>query len=164
MHHTKMNTKELTLKPKYFKTMLMALVSLALAFGGTLIIEDESIKGWLITSFFGLCFLILGAQIIPGSTHLKLNNNGFIITSLFRSHFTAWSDVKTFRIGKLGPNETVMMDYVENHNKHTRGKWLAKRLTGSHGAFPTTYGMTAEELLQTLKQWQSEQTRVHNRK
>ncbi len=151
-----MNTKEVTFRPKNIKSMLMALGCLILAYGGILIIEEECVKGWVITSFFSLCFIVLSVQIIPGSTQLKLNNDGFIMTSLFRSHFTAWSDIKTFRIGKLGPNKTVMFDYVKNHNKHKSGKSLAKKLSGSHGALPNTYGMKADELLRILKQWQSE--------
>ena len=88
-------------RPKYPKTILFGLISLLFTVGGTFMIEDEPIKGWLVTAFFGLCLLVFVIQLIPGSTELKLTNEGFEMTSLFRRRLTKWQDVKMFKIGYL---------------------------------------------------------------
>lgn len=150
-----MNTEEQILRPKNPKTILLALVSLVFTIGGIFIVKDESLKGWLIISFFGLCFLVFLVQLLPGSTQLKLTKKGFIMTSLFRSHFTKWTDIKTFQTGYLGSNKTVMFDYIDNHKKHSTAKIFSKQLSGSHGALPSTYGLKATELIRLMNEWKN---------
>ena len=123
------------------------IVSLAFTIGGLLMTKDEGLMGWLIASFFGLCLIVFLIQLIPGSTQLLLTKDGFTMTSLFRSHFTKWADVKSFELGYLGRNKAVMFDYVDSHKKHSIGKSIAKELSGNHGALPDTYGMEVTELL-----------------
>ncbi len=118
-------------------------------------IQEEPLKGWLITSFFGLCLLVFIVQLIPGSTELKLTEEGFEMTSLFRKSTTKWTNVKSFRVGYLGQNKTVKFDYVDGHNKYAKGKRIAKQLSGNHGALPTTYGLKANELLRILNEWKN---------
>lgn len=154
MHHI-MNTEVKKYRPKSPKTILLGLISLLFTVGGTFIVQEEPIKGWLITTFFGLCLLVFVIQLIPGSTELKLTNEGFEMTSLFRRSLTSWQDVKTFKIGYLGPNKTIMFDYVEGHNKHQTGKLIAKELSGSHGALPSTYGLKAADLLEIMNEWKN---------
>jgi hypothetical protein len=150
-----MNTEVKKYRPKSPKTILLGLTSLLFTVGGTFIIEDEPLKGWLITVFFGLCLLVFVIQLIPGSTELTLTNKGFEMTNLFRRSFTKWQDVKTFKIGYLGRNKAVLFDYVEGHRKHQTGKLIAKNLSGSHGALPSTYGLKASELLDILNEWKN---------
>jgi hypothetical protein len=142
-------------RPKNPKTILLGLISLVLTVGGTFMIQDEPLKGLLITSSFGLCSLVFIVQLIPGSTELKLTEEGFEMTSLFRKNTTKWTDVKSFKVGYLGQNKTIKFDYVESHKKHTTGKLIAKQLSGNHGALPTTYGLKATELLQILNEWKN---------
>lgn len=111
--------------------------------------------GWLATVFFGLCLLVFMIQLIPGSTELKLTNEGFETTNLFRKNLTKWQDVKRFKIGYLEQNKTIMFDYVKEHKKYQTGKLIAKKLSGSHGALPTTYGLKANDLLDILNEWKN---------
>ena len=143
------------LKPKATKTILLGIVCLAFFVGGILIAKEESLKGWLIASFFGLGFIVFIIQLIPGSTQLTLTKEGFIMTSLFRSHFTKWSDVKVFKIGYLGRNKAVMFDYVDNHTKYEFGKIVSKSLSNSHGALASNYGLKVTELLNLLNDWKN---------
>ncbi len=142
-------------RPKNPKIILLGLISLILMVGGTFIIQDEALKGWLITSFFGLCLLVFIVQLIPGSTELKLTEEGFEMTSLFRKSITKWTDVKSFKVGYLGQNKTIKFDYVDRYIKHTIGKSIAKQLSGNHGALPTTYGLKATELLKIMNRWKN---------
>lgn len=148
-----MNKEVRKYRPKSSKTILLGLTSLLFTVGGILIIQDEPIKGWLITGFFGLCQLVFIIQVIPGSTELKLTNKGFEMTSLFRKSLTRWSDVKSFKIGYLGQNKTIMFDYIDGHDQHQTGKLIAKNLSGSQGALPSTYGLNANELLEIMNEW-----------
>ncbi len=142
-------------RPKNPKTILLGLVSGALMVGGTFIIPEEPIKGWLITSFFGLCLLVFIVQLIPGSTELKLTEEGFEMTSLFRKSVTKWTDVKSFKVGYVAQNKTIKFDFVDDHKEHMTGKIIAKQLSGNHGALPTTYGLEASELLKILNEWKN---------
>jgi hypothetical protein len=149
------------LRPKYYKTVLLIIVSLAFTIGGLWMTKDEGLMGWLTASFFGICLLVFLIQLLPGSTQLLLTEDGFTMTSLFRSHFTKWTDVKSFKLGHLGRNKAVMFDYVDSHTEHTTGKSISKQLSGSHGALPDTYGMKATELLtlmvETKKKYDAQQ-------
>lgn len=150
-----MKTERQTYRSKNPKTLLLGLVSLLFVVGGVFMTEDEPIMGWFVTSFFGICLLVFLIQLIPGSTELTLTKDGFEMTSLFRKSTTKWTDVDSFKIGYLGQNKTVMFDYIDGHNKHETGKLIAKGLSGSHGALPTTYGLKATELLRILNEWKN---------
>jgi hypothetical protein len=141
------------LRPKVSNIIFRALVCILFTLGGFVLSEESPMKGWVIALFFGLMSIIFLMQLIPGSSQLSLTHEGFIITSLFRSHLTPWSHVKEFSIGNLGPNKAVMLDYVDKHRKHSFGKRLAKSFSGRHGALPDTYGMRATELLQIMNAW-----------
>jgi hypothetical protein len=94
---------------------VFAVTSLLFVAGGIFILKEEVLKGWLITLFFGVCFLIFVIQLIPGSIQLTLTKEGFTTTSLFRSHFTEWSDIDQFKVGYVGKSKFVKFDYKANH-------------------------------------------------
>jgi len=146
---------KLILRPKPLKTIILALVCLAFTTGGILISLEEEWKGWLIASFFGLGLLVFIVQLIPGSSQLTLTKEGFIVTSLFRSYFTEWSDIEPFEVGYVGKSKFVKFDYKANHKKHKTGKGIAKFLTGNHGALPSNYGMSLEDLSGLMNTWKS---------
>jgi hypothetical protein len=148
-----MISENLVLRPKPFKTVLLALTSLLFTVGGILVFEAEKWKGALITSFFGLCFLTFVIQLIPGSIKLTLTKDAFIVTSFFRSTSTRWSDVKEFKIGYIGKSKFLKFDFSDKHSQSSIGKGLAKFLSGNHGALPSNYGMTIAELCNLMNEW-----------
>jgi hypothetical protein len=143
------------LRPGIIQPMILGLVSLTFSIGGLMMTHEESLKGWLIALFFGLGLIVSIIQLIPGSTQLTLTKEGFTMTSLFRNHFTKWSDIKTFKIGFLGRNKAVMFDYVDNHQKHKIGKNLSKFIADSHGALPSNYGLKVTALVHLMNQWKN---------
>ena len=150
-----MRAENKTYRPKKSKTVLLALVSLVFLLIGLYMIKEEPLKGGMITAFFGICFLVFVVQLIPGSTELKLTEEGFEMTNLFRKNTTKWTDVESFQIGYLGRNKTIMFDFVEQYKKQATGKIIAKQISGNHGALPSTYGLRAAELLQILNAWKT---------
>lgn len=148
----------MVLRPKKSKILLLLLASLAFTVIGFFMIRGGNTMGWFVALFFGLCLLVFIIQLFPGASQLKLTEEGFIMTSLFKSHFTKWSDVKAFEADYLGPNKTVVFDFIDSHTGQTAGKDLAKSLSGSHGALPSAYGLKAVELAKIMKEWKANNT------
>lgn len=146
---------KLVLRPNPNRTILLGLVCLAFTVGGLLIAQQAIVKGWLIASFFGLGVFVFIIQLIPGSSQLSLTKEGFITTSLFRSHFTDWSDIEQFEVGYVGKSKFVKFDYKANHKKHKTGKGIAKFLSGNHGALPSNYGLSLSELCDLMNEWKT---------
>jgi hypothetical protein len=144
---------KIILRPKPFRPLLLGVICAAFTAGGLLIAQHESIKGIFIASFFGLCTLVFIVHLIPGSNQLTLTKEGFIITSLFRSDFTEWSNISYFRVGTIGHTRFVLFDYSVNHAKYTSAKRLAKIISGNHGAIPGNYGLTLNDLCSLLNQY-----------
>lgn len=152
MHHI-VDEEQIILRPRKSKMILLAFVSLLFVAVGVWTIEKDSWKIWSGIVFFSICFLVAFMQLLPGSSKLTLTRDGFAITSLFKSHFTKWEDVKSFEEGNIGPNKSVMFDYIDGHEKHTTGKGIAKHLSRFHGGLPDTYGLTTSELARLLNDW-----------
>lgn len=143
------------LRPKAIKTIFRGVFCLALTIAGIMMTKDESLRGWLVASLFGILSLVFIIQLIPGSTQLTLTKEGFIITNLFRSKMTKWTDIKIFGIGIIGRNEAVMYDYVDTDTKHKVGKNIAKSFSNYHVALPSNYGLELSELLDLMNYWKN---------
>ena len=154
MHHI-MKDDNYILRPKITQTILLIIICFTFVVLGIVLNDLENIKLLMVLVFFGLGLVIFIIQLIPGSTQLTLSTNGFLITSLFRSHFIKWSDVKIFRIGYLHRSQAVMFDFIESDNKDKSRKSIAKALTKGHGALPNNYGLSAMDLLDKMNEWKN---------
>jgi len=143
------------LRPKKTKSIILILVSILFVLGGFLMLEEKFFIGIITIIFFGLGIIIFTIQLFPNTSYLKLTEEGFEIRTLFKSDFTKWSDVKEFNTDYIGPNKMVMLNYKEEHTKYKSGKKIAKILSGSEGALPDTYGMSAKALAQLMNEWKA---------
>ena len=141
---------------------MFAIACAGFIFCGVYIVKDSSVLNIVGISFFTLCLIVFLIQLIPGSSQLKLNEDGFTITTFFKDDFTSWKDVKTFKAGFIGPNKAILLDYVDNHNKYQTGKKIAKVLSGSDGGIPQLYGCSQIELLEILTEWKNEYSKKTN--
>ena len=141
------------LKPSPFKTIILLLVSLGFVSLTPIVMNKNPTMAWVNAIFFGLCAIVLIIQLFPKTSHLKLTEEGFEVKSLFKSHFTKWSDVEFFGVGYLGNTKAVMFNYSENHTKQKLGKQIASAMTGAEGGLPNTYGMKAKELAELMNEW-----------
>jgi hypothetical protein len=160
-----MKTDELILKPNKLKTFGLLLISILFVLVGFSVLEEQPLFGWTCIAFFGLGATVFLIQMVPNSTYLKLNEEGFEVRNLFRSDFTKWKDVKFFRIGSvpmpvyLGywrQKKMVMLEYQKTHKKHKIGKAASKMISGNHGALPDSYGMSVAELVELLNEWKNQ--------
>jgi hypothetical protein len=116
-------------------------------------VQDGEPNGWFVAVFFGAAMLISLLSLLPGANSLTLTARGFIVKSLFRSHFVAWEDIRSFQLGDLAGHETVYFNFSAQHRRHINVKQLSRWLSGNEAALPDTYGLTAEVLLETLEAW-----------
>ena len=155
-----MSKQKLILRPTAYKMILYALICAGFMAISFFLLKERPGLGWFSIILFGSGLVIFIMQLIPGASQLELNEEGFIITSLYRSNMTRWSDVKVFKQGYLGRSKAVMFDYVYSHKKASTMKSISKEISGSHGALPDTYGMKAEELLELMNSWKERYGRV----
>jgi hypothetical protein len=112
--------------------------------------DDRPVQGGLILLFFGGGALVLGVSLHPRARSLTLTEEGFEYTSLFRSHFTRWSDVQTFGIVGVASQVMVAWNYAQSYAGSRGSRKAARKLAGYEAAFPDSYGMSPAELLAIL--------------
>ena len=139
--------------PNKYKSIPLIVVSLVFVYLGVIMISEKPLQGWLTSVFFGICLLVFVIQLFPGSTQLKLTPEGFVMTSLFRSHLIRWKDVTRFRTGYLFFTKTVFFNYSERKYQQHSAIKLSKIIAGSDNALPSTYGVKASELAAILNEW-----------
>ena len=137
----------------------MLLVSIGFVVIGIFIIDREPNIAWGSILFFGLCAIVFIINLTPGSSYLKLTEEGLEIKSLYRSHFIPWESVKVFKVSEMRiqyhTKKMVMFDYSNLYTKQKVGRKLARIVSGSEGTIPDTYGMSPENLAQFLNDWKA---------
>jgi len=147
--------KVLTLRPSPKRWLLMIALSVVFIVVGTRIVDGHPLTGGLAIGFFGLCVLIGIVNLLPGASHLRLDDAGFEMRSLFRSHRVGWSDVAAFGVAQIALNRMVGWNFVAGHVGHERIRKLNTGLSGFEAALPDTYGRSANALAETLNAWRA---------
>lgn len=159
-----MHQETVVLRPRIFKPLILCLVSAAFFVGGLWMVKDNAPNGWFVTIFFGIVLLVSLLRLLPGANSLTLTPSGFIMKSLFRSHFIAWEAVQSFQLGKLAGEDAVYFNYHAHHRLQLKAKQFNHLITGNEAALPDTYGLTAENLRSLLEAWKmkSGKPKSHN--
>lgn len=144
---------ELILRPRRFKYLLFALLSVGFAIGGALTVRDSKLLGWVEILFFGSGAIVFCLLLLPGSAYLRLDPAGFTSCSLFRPHFTPWCEVDSFAVGTVGIKRMVVFNFSELHHGQKYLRKVSSGLSGYEGALPDAYGLKAEELAALLNDW-----------
>ena len=126
--------------------LLLLLCSLAFVAGGVLMIRDGALLGWLVAGFFGLCAVVFATMLLPSSSYLDLDAEGFTVCSLYRRHRTAWRHVDHFRAGGVMGNAMVMYCFVEGYVPQATLRRFNRELAGGDAGLPDSYGMGVEGL------------------
>ena len=140
-------------KPNRLKNVLLFLVCSVFVAIAILMLPEKPLIGWLSILLFGIGVLVSIIQFLPNAAYLKLNDDGFEVKSLFRSHFTQWSNVQSFSLGHINGNKMIFFNFTEEHKKWRNGKKLSKFLSGKEGAIPSSYTISSDELLQLMKEY-----------
>lgn len=130
--------------------MLLLVICLGFAIIGYWLLQRGDEVGWLCLVFFGLGAIVISIQIVPGASWLALDDTGFTVCSLFRTHRYLWTDIKEFGIIRVHHNKMVAFNFVPGIDKSKIGRKVSHTLTSYEGALPDTYGLKAEELAEMM--------------
>lgn len=113
--------------------------------------------GWLIAGFFALGIPIAIVQLIPGSTYLEIDEQGFTMCTMYRKHRVLWSEVEEFMVihhrqSGIKVNEWVGFNYRPTYDRARFGRKLARGLADCEGMLSVTYNMKAEDLVALLNE------------
>jgi hypothetical protein len=142
----------LVLRTRGTHSALLLLVCAAFTAVGVAMLIDSAPKGWLVTSFFGLCTLIAAVNALPNASFLALDREGFEMRALFRTTRFRWSDIRTFGVATVGVQSMVVFTYTEPYRReHPAAR---RAFHDIEGALPDSYGHTPEQLAALLCDWQ----------
>ncbi|MCF2873404.1 MULTISPECIES: STM3941 family protein [Tenacibaculum] len=140
-------------KQNKLKSIILIIICTAFVIIGISMLEKQSLVAWLQIMFFGLGIVVFFIQLLPNSSYLKLNNEGFEVRSLYRSTFTKWTDVTSFKLGKLHNSRMILFDYSDQHKKWKNVKKLSKLIANNEGGIQTSYKIPSSELVEILNQY-----------
>lgn len=146
----------LTLRPSRTKWMAVALIAAAFTAMGAVMMRHggtDALWGGASVAFFGLGTVIAVANLLPGASCLRLDENGFEMKSLYRRHRIAWADVAGFGVMTLPPagKQMVGFNYVAGAGKPSRLRRFNLAGFGFEAALPDTYGMKIGDLVALLE-------------
>jgi hypothetical protein len=145
----------LILRPSKIKVGLILALCLAFTVGGGWMIHGHRRGGWFAAIVFGLGSLICALQLLPGSSYLLLEPDGFTVRTLYRSQKYGWAEVERFGVTRIGGNKTVAFDFSRRYERWRMGRQVAAGISGYEGMLPDTYGMKAEQLAGLLNAWKT---------
>lgn len=140
-----------TLRPRPWKWLGILLLCLGFCVIAVLMLRDGRALGWLCLAVFCMGSLIAAIALLPGANYLRLEQEGFTFSSLFRAHSVRWDDVAGFGLVRVASNEMVGWLYREGRQPQGRGVRMSLALSGCHAALPENYGLSAEELARRME-------------
>ncbi len=171
----KENWPVLIFRPNKSSALWLLLGSSLFVAGGLWIAQEQGWMGYVCAGFFALCIPIAIVQLLPGSTWLQLNQDGITFANLFRvSHFP-WNVFDDFFVVSMSPiklaaHKLVAFDFVPSYDRTQLLRRANSMIANCEGALPSTYGKSAEELVDILnecltrfKQAEDEHNREPNR-
>lgn len=123
-----------------------------MAVAGFYMIKTGEPGGWLVLIFFGLMSLIGLLALAPGSTFLRLEPEGFTVSTLYRRVSFRWSDVEKFGVFEIDKSSFVGFNLKPAARKKTFWRKLSSRVSGWHAELRDTFGMSSEELAQLMNE------------
>jgi hypothetical protein len=132
-------------KPKRLQLIPCLVFLLACCAYGVRMIAGGNDWGWVVAVGFGLGAGALGFVLLPNSSFLRLDPEGFTIRANFRERVYRWKDIDAFAVVPFGMFKLVAFSGAN--------AFAASGHPRLGGALPDTYGMRAEDLATTLEEW-----------
>jgi hypothetical protein len=126
----------------------IGLVAVAFVAAGVVMMLDGNFWGWVTVTFFGLCLVVAGWQLVSPGT-LILTPEGFTVIALGRTMRYELAKCGAFSVWRnpRGGTRIVVFDYEGSEGRLDRAN---RRLAGASASLPDTYGMKAEQLASML--------------
>lgn len=106
-------------------------------------------RGALVGIVFALCCLVFLVRLIPNSSFLRLDRDGFTLRTFFRDHFVPWADVDRFFVVNqksygITTNRYIGYNYSES-TRRLKAVRAVNRLFTDAEALIEPVGMKAAE-------------------
>ncbi len=124
---------------------------------GIWMISHGNSMGWAVAIFFALGLPVFVTRLLPNANYLKLDKKGFEICSLYKTGFYNWKDVEDFTIKSVKNNRMVFFEFTEEYQENNdTARKVAAAVSGSEGALPDNYGLSAKELMDLMISYKEE--------
>jgi hypothetical protein len=108
------------------------------------------LPGTAFVIFGGLGLLAALAKIHPRACYITLTADGLRFAVMFRPKFVAWKDVESFKPIVLGSNHWVGVNFKDSYPAWGNMRKFRFTRIETDGVLPDTWGMSADELANTL--------------
>ncbi len=131
---------------------------------GIWLAQDTGWIGYLCAGFFALGVPVAIIQLLPGSSYLRIADDGLSFANLYRETNIPWSAIDHFSVVTIKQtgitvNKMVGFNFVPTYEPAKIGRRISTAIAQCEGALPDTYGLTAEELADLLNERLAEYNR-----
>lgn len=105
--------------------------------------------------FFGLGLIITVLMMRPGSTYLRLYQEGFEVVAMKRPYRYLWTDVDGFHLADLNGAKVVAIELNPSCKAQRIGRAVAQGLTGIEGAIGNIFERPPSAICDILNEWKS---------
>jgi hypothetical protein len=145
----------LILRPKKSPAIWLLLGCGTFVAGGLWMAQENGWIGYLCAGFFALGIPVAVVQLLPGSTYLRIADDGLSFANMFRVTTIPWNVIDQFFV--VGVKQTgmtvhkmVAFNFVPSYDRARLGRRVNSAIAKCEGALPDTCGQKAEELAEIL--------------
>jgi len=138
------------LRPRIWSALPLLGISLTFVVIGLCAAQSNPWMGLLCAGFFGLGIPLALIQLLPGSTYLRIDDEGLTTCTMYRETKIPWAAIEDFGVVIISHNKMVGLNYVESYDRSRGMRQMAAAISGCEGALPNTYGMRADQLAEKL--------------
>ena len=125
--------------------------------------QEKGWIGYLCAGFFALGIPVAIVQMLPGSSYLRITDDGLSFASMFRVTNVPWNVIDHFFVVSMKQtgmtvHKMVGFNFVPSYDRAKTGRRISSAIAQCEGALPDTYGKKAEELADILNRCLSEFT------
>jgi hypothetical protein len=148
-----MKNNELIFYTSRGKAILLLLGAVALVASGWWIKEQKPLIGWLCMVFFALGIPAALVMLLPGVMYLRLDHEGFEMSSIGQKKKYLWRDIQSFKILSMRGAKMIGINFRQSFTEQKMARAVAGALSGMKGAIPNSYNVSLAELERVLNQW-----------
>jgi len=121
------------LRPSKSKWGWMLIGCCVFVLGGVLMLQDEDVNrfdAYGATIFFGLCGVVALVQLLPNTSCLRVDTEGFTVQVMGRQRQTRWSDIETFGVAEVpftGPLRRSRSRSLQRQTGRGLQRWRGRR-------------------------------------
>jgi hypothetical protein len=138
------------------KAVLILIGSIGFVALGVWLLPEFPILGWVTIAFFALGVPTSLVVMFSNATYLRLDEEGFEMSSIVAKRKFKWTDVAAFRIGSISGARMIAIDFHPEYESLRRTRRALGMLTGGvESAIPNQYTASPEQVLAALTEWRN---------